>query len=94
MSRKKFSEQFKASSIEFALKNGNRSAREISQELGVGESTLSKWVAEHKKTHAEPLPQSSAEEREIRQLKRQIEELKEVNEILKKAHKYFVSQSR
>ncbi len=49
MSRKKFGDQFKVNSIEYALKNEHKSAREISQELGVGESTLSKWVAEHKK---------------------------------------------
>jgi transposase-like protein len=88
---KKFSEQFKDQAVDLAVSYPSRSIAELAAELGIGHSTLDKWVRQRGNNKRQPL---SAEVQKIRQLERELRHLREVNDILKKAHKYFVGQSR
>jgi len=90
---KKFNEEFKSNAVNYRLKNQHKSLEEIAKDLGIGISTLSKWLAKQGKNGSESKADLTQEQKELKRLKKENLELKEVNEILKKAHKYFVSQS-
>jgi transposase-like protein len=94
MSRNKFDEEFKTNAVNYRLKNVHKSLEEIAKDIGVGISTLSKWISIYQKNNLNEIkPKLSQEQQELKRLKKENEDLKEINEILKKAHKYFVSQS-
>ena len=78
---RKYDATFKSDAVS-QLKSG-RSARELSQLLGVSESLLYKWKQES--TGGRNREQGE----EIKRLKRQLKSLEEENEILKKALSIF-----
>jgi transposase len=94
MSHKKFTPEFKENAVEYALKNTHKSMLENAQTLGIGESTLDKWIRAYYVNNDIKKPELSEEQKRIKQLEKENLDLREVNDILKKAHKYFVSQSR
>jgi transposase len=95
MSKNKFDEKFKENAVNYRLKNSHKSLAEICKDLGVSAAALSRWLANyHKLNNIIDKPKLSLEQQELKKLKAENEELKEINEILKKAHKYFVNQSR
>jgi transposase len=94
MSKRKFSDEFKEESVAYALKNKDNSMSKNAVKLGVGESTLCRWIQESKNKSGVPKIALSEEQKQIKELKRQLADMTEVNDILKKAHKYFVGQSR
>ena len=91
-SSKRFKPDFKKEATEFALANADRPLVDLAKELGVGKSTLSKWVHDAQlaqgKVSKRPLTE---EQQEIRALKKEVAHLREVNEILKKATAYFAA---
>jgi transposase-like protein len=93
MSKRKFDEEFKENAVKYRLKNQHKSLEEIAEDLGIGTSTISKWINFYDKTHDNTKSELTLEQKELKSLRLENKDLKEVNEILKKAHKYFVSQS-
>lgn len=93
MKRQQFSPQKRQECVEYALAHPERSAREIAQDLGIGESTLQHWIAKAKQagTVGADARQLSPEQKRIQELEREVAHLREVNEIIKKAHVYFVN---
>ncbi|MFM2345159.1 MAG: hypothetical protein RLZZ210_1772 [Pseudomonadota bacterium] len=89
---KKFSEEFKENAVKYRLNNSHKTLEQICKDLGVSHAALSRWLSDYKK-HNPNQELLSAEQQELKSLRRENLELKELNEILKKAHKYFVSQS-
>lgn len=85
---KRFSEQFKQEAVQ--LVSANRPTREVASQLGVGYSTLDKWVRAHRKSTGQLVAQTQ-EQKRIRDLERQVAHLQEVNDILKKATVYFAN---
>lgn len=85
---KRFSPEFKQQAIDYALSNSHEAIAAIAQKLGVGYSTLDKWIRE-----ANPVGSSkrqlSPEQQRILELEK--EQLREANDILKKAHVYFLT---
>jgi transposase len=94
MSHKKFTTEFKENAVEYALKNTHKTMLENAQSLGVGQSTLDKWIRDYYAKNNIKKPALTEEQKRIKQLEKELADQKEINEILKKAHKYFVSQSR
>lgn len=85
---KRHSEQFKQEAVAHALSNRDKPVKAIAQSLGIGYSTLDNWIRQSGGTARREL---SADQQRIRQLEREVAHLKEVNEIIKKAHVYFVN---
>ena len=87
---KKFSLEFKQQAVDYALSNAHLPISEIANHLGVGKSTLDKWVRQinPNKTSRREL---TAEQQRIIALEKENKELKMANEILKKAHVYFIN---
>lgn len=87
---KRFSPEFKQQAIDYALANSHESLASIAVKLGVGYSTLDKWIR-----MANPAGSSkrqlTSEQQRIIDLEKEVKQLKEANDILKKVHVYFLT---
>ena len=83
---KKFSEEYRREAVKLVLEGGVPVKRAAS-DLGIGESTLTKWICAHKAETPEPLILSEREE--LKQLRKDVAQLRMERDILKKATAYF-----
>lgn len=87
--------EFKVECAQLVVDQGC-SVREAAQAMGVGKSTLGKWVQQLKSERAgDVLPGRpiTEEQREIAELKRQVKRLEIEKDILKKASALLISDS-
>ena len=78
---------FKREAVEWAL-NSNRSVPQIAAELGISVSNLRRWKREYQLQGEQAFPgpgRLPADEEEMRQLRRELERVKQERDILKKA---------
>jgi transposase len=83
----KRTDEFRADAVRIALTSG-LTRKQVADDLGVGMSTLNKWIAAHRDTDVvskEDLDLAKENDR----LRREIKLLKEEREILKKATQFF-----
>ncbi len=80
---KRFSPEFKQQAIDYALSNSHESVAAIAQKLGVGYSTLDKWIRETNPTGSSKR-QLSPEQQRILDLEKEVKQLREANDILKR----------
>ncbi len=86
----KHSEEFKQEAVRIALTSGLSRTR-VAADLGVGKSTLVKWISQYRPADMTSAPQADlALENERLRLENRV--LKEEREILKKATQFFASQ--
>ena len=86
----KHSEEFKQEAVRIALTSGLPRER-VAADLGIGKSTLGKWIAQYRPTDLTAAPQADlARENERLRLENRV--LKEERDILKKATQFFASQ--
>ena len=86
----KHSEEFKQEAVRIALTSGLPRER-VASDLGVGKSTLNKWVSHYRPSDLVSAPQTDlARENERLRLENRL--LREEREILKKATQFFASQ--
>lgn len=86
-----YSAEFKLEAVKRVESSGTPVAR-VAAELGVNENTLHGWIKRYREKPSLPFPGSgklSTEDERLRKLERQNRELREENEILKKAAAYF-----
>lgn len=95
--RRQFSPEFKADAVALVRSSG-RSIAAIARELGVGESSLDRWVRKDGAARAAIDPNrfatESAEAAENKSLRRRVAELEVEREILKRATAFWVKESR
>ena len=73
-----------------------RSIREAAEAMGVGKSTMDKWVRQLREERQGMSPQATpmtADQRRIRELEKQLRRVEEEKEILKKATALLMSDS-
>jgi transposase len=87
---KKHTEDLKQEEVRIAVSSG-LSRRRVAADLGVGLSTLGKWVSQYRPTDLVSAPQADLA-RENERLRLENRMLKEEREILKKATQFFASQ--
>jgi len=87
---KRFSSEFKQQAIDYALANSHESLASIAVKIGVGYSTLDKWIRETNSMGSSKR-QLSLEQQRILELEKEVKQLREANDILKKAHVYFLT---
>lgn len=95
VSRPTFTPQFRQEAAQLVVEKGY-SIREAAESMGVGKSTMDKWVRE---LRAAPLGKPAkgapvtAEQQRIRELEKKIKRIETENEILKKATALLMSDS-
>jgi transposase len=88
---KQYSSEFKLEAVR-RYESSGKSILSVAKELGVKPTTMQGWVNKHKKSPEAPFPGSgnlSPEDDKVRKLEKELRELREENEILKKAAAYF-----
>jgi len=94
--RKKFDKAFKEQ-VAIRVVSGEKTVSEMADELGVHYTTVRDWVRSYKRDGRNAFPGSGnlkPEDEELRRLRRQLADLKEENEILKKAAAYFAKNQK
>ena len=86
----KHTEEFKQEAVRIALTSGLPRDR-VALDLGIGKSTLGKWIAQYRPFDLVAAPQADlARENERLRLENRV--LREEREVLKKATQFFASQ--
>lgn len=88
---KKFSAEYKAEAVKLVLEQGV-SKTQVCQDLGLGKSTLEKWVSEFKKNSA-GAGISETDKEELKRLRKENHVLRMERDILKKATAFFAKGS-
>ena len=92
--RGKYSPEFREAAVREVIDN-SRTIAEVARSLDVVEQTLGNWVKAYRELHADEEPQVSVSDRaRIKELEREIRELKLENEFLGKATAFFAQRSR
>ena len=94
--RKRYPEEFKIEAVRLLLNRGERTVTDIAESLGVPANHLHRWRARYEKAVTNPRQhvRETAEQAEIRRLKKEVDRLKMEREVLKKATAFFAKESR
>lgn len=88
--RRKYTKEFKKESVEYSLSQPGKTITEVAKALGIKPDILSRWKIEYNKNKTNAFPgNGNPKDKELFELKKQIADLREENEILKKAAAIF-----
>ena len=88
---KRYDREFKLHAVKQVIEAG-KPAAQVARELDITNSSLCKWVQKYKEDQTEPFVGSGnlkVEDKALKELEKQLRDLKEENEILKKAMSIF-----
>ena len=91
MGKKKFEPEYKREIIKLVTERGMK-VSEVAKDIGVTPTSVRRWIKEYSDHGKDAFPGKGnlrAEDEEFRKLRREIADLKEENEILKKAMRIF-----
>ena len=89
----RYSEEFKQGAIKLVLEN-KQSIAEACRNLGVSRNAMERWLAVEADSHDDDKVRMRQMEAEIRQLRKEKEDLEDTVEILKKAAAIFSQSQR
>ena len=93
-SRRRFSRDFKIEAVKLVL-DGGVSVAQAARDLGIGENLLHTWKRKYKEDPSfGRASRLTAEQEEIRRLRRELKQARQDQEILKKAAAYFAKESQ
>ena len=91
---KRYDETFKKETVKYILEN-QKSVSQVARETGVNINTLNGWIKKFSdQPEVKAVQTFSSPEAELRALQKEMREIKEENEILKKAMHYFAKSPR
>ena len=92
--RRKFSAEYRDEAVKMVIESG-RPIAQVARDLGIVEGTLGNWVAAYRREHAGQEPALSVSERaRLRELEREVADLRMEREFLKKAAAFFAKEQR
>jgi transposase len=92
--RRSFTQEYKDEAVRLVIE-GSQPVADIARSIGVHEQTLRNWVAAYRKTHAgEEPPLSIPERARLRELEKEVRELRLKSEFLGKAAAFFAQEYR
>lgn len=92
--RSKFSPEFREAAVREVIEK-SRPVADVARENGLVAQTLSNWVNAYRTEHADEEPELTVSERaRLRELEREVRELRMENEFLGKATAFFAKKSR
>ena len=91
---RKFSPEFREEAARMVVET-SRPIADVARELGVNETSLGNWVRAYRENHAGDEPPLKVSERaRLRELEREVRELRIKAEFLSKAAAYFAAERR
>ena len=92
-SRRTYSEEFKKNAVEHSM-TSEKSVEEIARDLRVAHSNLRRWRAQYRKNGELAFPGNgkqklTSQEKEVRRLKKELYDVRQERDILKKALAIF-----
>jgi transposase len=92
--RRKFTPEFRAEAVKMVIET-SRPVAEVAREIHVNEGTLGNWVNKYRVEHADEEPPLTVSERaRLRELEREVRELRMKTEFLGKAAAFFAQEYR
>lgn len=92
--RKKFSSEFKDEAVRMVIEQ-SRPVAQVARELGLVEGTLGNWVNAYRRAHpGEEAPLTISERARLRELEKEVRELRMKTEFLGKAAAFFAQEYR
>ena len=92
--KRNFTPEYRAEAVKMVIET-SRPVAVVARELGLNEGTLGSWVNAYRREHAgEEPPLSVSERARLRELEKELREVKMQNEFLKKAAAFFAQESR
>ena len=93
--RRTYTKEFKESAIElYRSQSSEKTTKEIADELGIHQENLYRWLRESKEGEIKKITvfpgQGNPRDEEVARLRKENADLRETNEILKKAMAFFV----
>ena len=94
--RRQYSEEFKKDAVSHSL-TSEKTVEEVARDLGIAHSNLRRWLAQYSKNGELAFPGNekqrlTPQEEEIRRLKKELDEVKQERDILKKALAIFTKK--
>ena len=94
--RRQYSEEFKKDAVTHSL-TSEKTVKEVAQDLGIAHSNLRRWRAQYNKNGELAFPGNgmkilTPQEEEIRRLKKELDEVKQERDILKKVLAIFTKK--
>jgi transposase len=91
---RKFSPEFREEAAKVVVET-SRAIADVARELGISETSLGNWVKAYREKHAEDEPPLQISERaRLRELEREVRELRMKADFLAKAAAYFAAEHR
>ena len=88
--RRRYTKEFKQECVEYLRKNEDKTITAIAEDLGIKRDMLSRWNQEYDKHSQKAFPgNGNPRDEEIFKLKKELAEVKEERDILKKAMAIF-----
>jgi len=92
--RKHYDETFKKETVKYIAEN-NKPVAQAAREIGVNENTIHGWIKKYgQQPEIKAVQTFATPEAELRAIEKELRDLKEENEILKKAMNYFSKSPR
>lgn len=88
---KVYTEEFKKEAVRLALTSG-LTRRQVAEDLGIGRSTLSAWIAAYREADLLSGPHEDTG-KELARLRRENELLRQERDLLKKATAFFAKET-
>lgn len=93
--RRVFTPEFKEEAARSVVESPNASVASVARELGINQQTLRNWVGDFRKRHADEEPPLSVSERaRLRELEKEVRELRMKSEFLGKCAAFFAQEYR
>ena len=91
--QRRFTKEFEAEAVQLVRTSG-RTQREVAEDLGVGLSTLGRWISRRRDRQIDHPPAAGEEDvvAELKRLRRENEILRQERDILKRATAFFARE--
>jgi transposase len=87
----KYPDEFRREAVELYL-SGDRPRAKVAESLGIADGSLAAWVKDYRK-QSEPGALNEDERAELKRLRKEVADLRQDREILKRAAQYFARET-
>ena len=88
---RKFSPEYRDEAVKMVIET-SRPVAEVARDLGINESTLSNWVVSYRREHPVSEELTITERARLKELEKEVRELRMEREFLKKAAAFFAKE--